>query len=65
MTNYERLFGTPELVAETLISATKSCRLGRCDECPFFVNGCIRTSQTGIAAYLRKEADDALHSQSD
>ena len=37
MTNYEKLFGTPEIAAETLMDMCQS--MGNCTHCPMFVAG--------------------------
>ena len=37
MTNYEKLFGTPEISAETLIDMCQS--MGYCTHCPMYVAG--------------------------
>lgn len=37
MTNYEKLFGSPEIAAETLMDMCQS--MGYCVHCPLFLSG--------------------------
>lgn len=65
-TNYDRLFGTPERAFKTIQDICEEnggCAIGG-ESCPFYsIDACGHLES--CVAYLREEAEDALHSQSD
>ncbi len=67
MTNYERLLGTPERAAHIAYIICDKCgHKGLCYGCPIAdVTDVGLFEENECLAYLREEADDALHSQSD
>lgn len=60
MTNWEKLFGTPEIAAETLMDMCQS--MGVCTHCPMYVVGlsfCDSDAYEGdVLEWLESEAHD-------
>ena len=61
MTNYEKLFGTPESTARTLLRSTPSCRSCAIrDYCKDVTNGewCLIYEEQALLEWLKSEVRD-------